>query len=294
MCRFITFIFTILIITNAQAQPGKTALIAGGSAILAGVAIYASVEQVHEGLEQQATEWFLANHPDERLFRLKIKSVSGTKLSDLSNVSCMIYTVHTYNPESRKIKDKFILLGFHSRGWINENGVNFQKISYYLINRNQWEEFIKLWVETVSPVKIDWSIGIPDFEKCNERKFVPKDSNYIALSNNIDGVVSTNYFERVKYFNLSIFSLRFTGKSIDRDYYEVASEEAYDVLLIPINKVDGDTYIRSECKLSFIDSYLIGNEKTICLFRADEQQFIQLDLDLINFVQTFFSKEIPS
>jgi hypothetical protein len=293
MYRFITFLFTLLVIANAQAQAGKTALIAGGAALVAGFAAYASVEQVHEGLEQQATEWFLANHAEERLFRLKIKSVSGTKLSDLSNVSCMLYTVHTYDPDSRKIKDKFILLGFHSHGWINENGVNFQKISYYLINKNQWEEFIKLWVETVSPVKIDWKKGIPDFAKCNERKFDSNDSIYIAISNNVDGVVSTNYFERTAYSNIPIFSLRFSGKSIEKDY-DVGSEEYYDVLLIPINKVDGDTYIRSERKLSFIDSYLIGNEKTICLFRAEEQQLVQLNLDLINFVQSVFSKEIPN
>ena len=101
MYRFTTILFTLLIITNAQAQAGKTALIAGGSAILAGFAMYASIEQVHEGLEQQATEWFLANHSEERLFRLKVKSVSGTKLSDLSNVSCILYTVYTYDLESR-------------------------------------------------------------------------------------------------------------------------------------------------------------------------------------------------
>ena len=293
MYRFITFLFTVLIIANVQAQAGKTALIAGGSAILAGVAIYASVEQVHEGLEQQATEWFLSNHPEERLFRLKIKNVNGTKLSDLSNVSCMLYTVHTYDPETRKIKDKFILVGFHSHGWINENGVNFQKISYYLINRSQWQEFIKLWVETVSPVKIDWEKGIPDYTKCNERKFDAKDPSYLAISNNVDGVITTNYFERVTFTTLPVFSLRFSGKSIDKEYSYV-NDESYDLVLIPINKVDGDTYIRSARKLSFIDSYLIGNEKTICLFRADEQQFIQLDLDLINFVQTVFSKDIPN
>jgi hypothetical protein len=293
MYRFITFLFTLLIIANAQAQAGKTALIAGGAAILAGVAIYASVEQVHEGLEQQATEWFLATHPEERLFRLKVKSVSGTKLSDLSNVSCILYTVYTYDLESRKIKDKFILLGFHSHGWISENGVNFQKISYSLINKTQWEEFIKLWIETVSPVKIDWKKGIPDYAKCNERKFNPNDSIYLALSNNIDGIISTNYFERIAYFKLPIFSLRFSGKTIEKDYSDI-TDDSFDLLLIPINKVDGDTYIRSERKLSFIDSYLIGNEKTICLFRAEEQQLVQLNLELINFVQSVFSKEIPN
>ncbi len=293
MHRAVTILLSTIIIINAQAQAGKTALIAGGSAIIAGVAIYASVEQVHEGLEQQATEWFLANHPEERLFRLKIKNVTGTKLSDLSNVSCMLYTVHTYNPESRKIKDKFILVGFHSHGWINDNGVNFQRISYYLINRDQWEEFVKLWVETVSPIKIDWKKGIPDFAKCSERKFNSKDSTYLAISNNVDGIITTNYFERITYANISVFSLRFSGKSIDKEYSNI-NDESYDLVLIPINKVDGDTYIRSTRKLSFIDSYLIGNEKTICLFRADEQQFIQLDLDLINFVQSVFSKEIPS
>ena len=292
MYRFITFLFTLLIIANAQAQAGKTALIAGGAAILAGVAIYASVEQVHEGLEQQATEWFLATHPEERLFRLKVKSVSGTKLSDLSNVSCILYTVYTYDLESRKIKDKFILLGFHSHGWINETGVNFQKISYSLINKTQWEEFIKLWIETVSPVKIDWKKGIPDYAKCNERKFNPNDSIYLALSNNIDGIISTNYFERIAYFKLPIFSLRFSGKTIEKDYSDI-TDDSFDLLLIPINKVDGDTYIRSERKLSFIDSYLIGNEKTICLFRTEEQQLVQLNLELINFVQSVFSNEMP-
>ncbi len=152
-------------------------------------------------------------------------------------------------------------------------------------------EFIKLWVETVSPVKIDWKKGIPDYSKCTERKFNPNDSAYIAISNNIDGIISTNYFERITYLNIPVFSLRFTGKSIEKDYSNI-TDESLDLLLIPISKVDGDTYIRSERKLTFMDSYLIGNEKTICLFRADEQQFIQLNLDLINFVQSVFSKEI--
>lgn len=293
MQRFLTSLFTTLIVLNAQAQAGKTALIAGGSAIIAGVAMYASVEQVHEGLEQEATEWFLANHPEERLFRLKIKDVNGTKLSDLSNVSCMLYTVYTYDLDSRKIKDKYVLLGFHSHGWINENGVNFQRISYYLLNKSQWEEFIKLWVETVSPVKIDWTQGIPDFAKCNERKFNPNDSLYISISNNIDGMLSTNYYERKAFYTKSTFSLRFSGKSIDMEYSE-DSGESLDLILIPLNKVDGDTYIRSERKLSFIDSYLIGNEKTICLFRSDEQQLVQLDLDLINYIQSVFSKQTAS
>jgi len=84
------FLIITLFVNNAQSQNNAAAIGAGVGLIAGGIAAYSSINQMQEGLEQVATEWFLANHPEHQLFQLKIKTVSGTKLSDLSNVTCLL------------------------------------------------------------------------------------------------------------------------------------------------------------------------------------------------------------
>jgi hypothetical protein len=274
---------------NLTAQKSKEALLAGGAILAAGFATYASNEQLKEGMEQQATEWYLTNHPEERLFRLKMRNFDITKFSDLSNVSCMLYTVYTYHLDSRKLKEKFVLLSFHSQGWINDQGVNFTKVSYYLLSQSQWADLIKLWVETISPTTIDWTQGLPEFKKCNEKKFIPDDPRYLKIENNIDGIRSTDFYEISNELqNYPIPLLRFSEKNIEVKIMDANTELVSSKSLIPLAKVDGDTYLRSSSKLSYLDSYLVGNEKTICIFKTDDQRLIQLNLDMVNYVQGIF------
>ncbi len=277
---------------KSNAQKNNDALLIGGAALATGVSAFsyfASIEQMKEGMEQKATEWYLANHPEERLFRLKMKNFDITKFSDLSNVSCMLYTVYTYHLDSRKLKEKFVLLSFHSHGWINDQGVNFTNVTYYLLSQNQWENLIKLWVETISPTPIDWTQGLPEFEKCSEKKYIPNDPRYLKIENNIDGIRSNDFYEISNEFKTyPIPFLRFSGKNIEVKVVDTNTELASTKPLIPLVKVDGDTYLRSDKKLSFLDSYIVGNEKTICIFKNDEKRLIQLNLDMVNYVQGIF------
>lgn len=277
---------------KSNAQKNNDALLIGGAALASGIsafAYFATVEQMKEGMEQNATEWYLASHPEERLFRLKMRNFDITKFSDLSNVSCILYTVYTYHLDSRKLKEKFILLSFHSHGWINDQGVNFTNVSYYLLSQSQWEDLIKLWVETISPTTIDWTQGLPEFKKCSEKKFIPDDPRYLKIENNIDGVRSTDFYEiSSELQNYPIPLLRFSGKNIEVKIIDANTELESTKSLIPLTKVDGDTYLRSASKLSCLDSYLVGNEKTICIFKTDDQRLIQLNLDMVNFVQGIF------
>ena len=288
--KFVLFGVLLLHNLSGHSQKNSTgAVVAGGVFAAASLITFASIDQMQEGMEQQATEWFLANHPEERLFRLKIRNTNAVKMSDLSNVSCLLYTVYTYNPETRKLKDKWILLSFHSRGWVNDNGINFQNISYYLVSKQQWEEFIKLWIETISPVTIDWERGIPSYKKSNEKKFEPNNTDFLKVENNIDGTRTIDYYESDReYVKYPTATLRFNGKSILHSAFNSAMGIQEETFLIPLVKVDGDTYIRSNKKLTFLDSYLVGNEKTICLFKADEERLIQLDLDMVNYIQNLF------
>lgn len=289
MKRILLFILITLMFSNMKAQPPKNLALASGIALGIGIAAYASVEQMKEGLEQNATEWFLANHPEENLFRLKIRNISGTKLSDLSNVNCMLYTVITFNKSDRKLKEKFVLLSFHSHGWVNDQGVNFEKVTYHLVSKNEWEEFIKLWIETISPVSIDLTKGIPEFQKCNEKKYIENNPNYIRIINNVDGVKSVDFYEQINNItDFQIAQLRMTGKTIELRKIDPYTDLYENTFLIPLSKVDGDTYMRSERKLDFLDSYVVGNEKTICLFKLNDLRLIQLDLDMINYVQEIF------
>jgi hypothetical protein len=144
--------------TNAQKDGAAVAAVTGGLlAIGAGIA---AVKQMEERAELVATQWILSNNPELTSFSLKTLSFNGKKLKDMSAVSVILYNIQEFEPgDNPKINGtKFVLFGFTSRGWINEQGINFDKVRWELIDKIEWVKMMTSYVKVASSEKDENSI----------------------------------------------------------------------------------------------------------------------------------------
>jgi len=151
-----SLLILILIITiipkqsYAQNKGEAIAGIAGGLlAIGAGVA---AVEQMKEKAELTATQWILTNRPELTSFSLKTLDFNGKKLKDMSAVSVITFKIQEFTPEDNPELNgkKQVLFGFTSSGWISEYGIDFEKVSWYLIDDSEWLNMMVAYVKVSS------------------------------------------------------------------------------------------------------------------------------------------------
>ncbi|KKM76142.1 hypothetical protein LCGC14_1383080, partial [marine sediment metagenome] len=123
---------------KGQNEGAAIAAVAGGLvAIGAGIA---AVEQMKEQAELTATEWFLTNHPEYSRFSLKTLAFDGKKLKDMSSTSVITFTIREFDIKDNEpeLGKKMVLFGFTSFGWINEYGIDFEKVEWFLIDSDEW------------------------------------------------------------------------------------------------------------------------------------------------------------
>ncbi|MGJ8735322.1 hypothetical protein [Zobellia laminariae] len=139
--------------SNAQ-NDGAVVAGAVGALVAIGASV-AAVEQMKERAELTATEWLLANNPRMTSFSLKTLDFDGKKLKDMSSASLITFKIQEFmpmdQPELNGIKQ--VLLGFTSHGWINEYGIDFTKVQWFLIDRTEWVKMMVAYVKTASDEK---------------------------------------------------------------------------------------------------------------------------------------------
>ncbi|GAA4280663.1 hypothetical protein [Gaetbulibacter aestuarii] len=150
------FLISILIIylipnqVKAQNDGAAVAAVAGGLlAIGAGIA---AVEQMKEQAELTATQWLLTNHPEYTKFSLKTLDFDGKKLKDMSTTSVITFKIRKFdfNGEEPKLGEKTVLFGFTSFGWINEYGIDFDKVKWFLIDSEEWMNMMTAYSKVAS------------------------------------------------------------------------------------------------------------------------------------------------
>jgi hypothetical protein len=149
---FITIIF--LVPQNSKAQDDGAIIAAAGGLLAIGSGI-AAVQQMKEQAELTATEWFLTNYPNQNRFSLKTLDFDGKKLKDISATSVISFKIQEFdivdnNPELGK---KYVLFGFTSFGWINEYGINFDKVKWFLIDGDEWMNMMTSYSKVASGEK---------------------------------------------------------------------------------------------------------------------------------------------
>ena len=107
---------------------------------------------MEERAELTATQFILSNNPELTSFSLKTLSFDGEKLKDMSETSVIPYKIQEFNPSDKPILDgrKQILFGFTSQGWINEYGIDFNKIKWFLFDRDEWMNMMTSYVKVAS------------------------------------------------------------------------------------------------------------------------------------------------
>lgn len=142
---------------NLQAQSNGANVAAVATGIMAIGAGIMAIEDMQERTELTATQWLLANHSEIPNFSLKTIDFNGKKLKDMSKTSVLSFKIQEFtpidNPELNGKKQ--ILLAFTSYGWINEQGIDFSKVSWYLIDQEEWTKMMVAYAKVSSPEKSD-------------------------------------------------------------------------------------------------------------------------------------------
>ena len=147
----ILFLFPKL--SKAQNDGAAVAAVAGGLlAIGAGVA---AVEQMKEQAELTATEWFLTHHPEYSRFQLKTLDFNGKKLKDMSATSVITFKIREFDIMENEpvLGTRLVLFGFTSFGWINEYGIDFDKVKWFLIDSDEWMNMMTAYTKVASGEK---------------------------------------------------------------------------------------------------------------------------------------------
>ncbi len=163
MKKLLTFliIISVLLPQKIEAQNNGAAAVAVVGGLLAIGAGVAAVEQMKERAELTATQWVLTNRPEMNSFSLKTLDFDGKKLKDMSSVSVILFNIQEFKPMDEPKLDgrKQVLFGFTSRGWISEQGINFDKVNWMLIDSKEWLKMMTSYVKVASGEENDEHIN---------------------------------------------------------------------------------------------------------------------------------------
>lgn len=145
---------------NVKAQDESAVAAVAGGLLALGAGI-AAVEQMKEQAELNATEWLLTNHPEFNQFSLKTLDFDGKKLKDMSASSVISFKIKEFEFDDERKPNfgkRFVLFGFTSFGWINEYGINFDKVKWFLIDDKEWMNMMTSYSKVASGINDDGTI----------------------------------------------------------------------------------------------------------------------------------------
>jgi len=160
---YITLIIALTVPKQSKAQGDDKALISLGFNFEKVPPIF-----MREQSELRATEWILRNKPDLKAFSISTIDFNGEKpILTLPAVSVITFKIQEFNHEkkykaSKWVKsngkevydygNKFVLYGITSRGWVNKNGIDFNKITWFLYDPSEWLNMISEYVSLASGI----------------------------------------------------------------------------------------------------------------------------------------------
>lgn len=142
--------------TNAQNNTATVAAVATGGLLAIGAGI-AAMEDMKERAELTATQWILSNHSELKSFSLKTLDFNGKKIKDMSATTVITFKIQEFKAADNPKLDgkKYVLLGFTSYGWISEQGIDFTRVNWYLIDDVEWMNMMVAYTKVSSEEKND-------------------------------------------------------------------------------------------------------------------------------------------
>ena len=176
---------------NSFSQNNDNAAVAG-AVIATGIIAALSVENAKESFELRATEWIL-NNTNMTKFNVQTIAFSGVKMKDMSAASVIPFRVYEYDIINKsngeyefEILKRYVLLAYGYPGFVNENGVNYKKVYWELIDKDMWFKRLEAYVKSSSNPTIDVVEALENGYVVNkgvtnERQNVWEKSNDLAI-----------------------------------------------------------------------------------------------------------------
>jgi hypothetical protein len=152
-------VMSFLLPRNIQAQNNDDAALAGAAiGALVGAAI--QLQLLKEQVELEATQYILNNFPEYNRFSLETLDFDGKKLRDMSSTSVITFKMCEFDidgdgqsalsSKNTLLGKRMVLFAFTSHGWVNEYGLNINRIQWYLISADEWLNMMTAYVKVAS------------------------------------------------------------------------------------------------------------------------------------------------
>lgn len=274
------------------------------AAALIGAALVAnSIEQHKESLEQLATDILISDYPEYSQFRLKVIGLGGggeawSSDGKLSFVPLAL----TIMKNGKMTNERKLVVLLLSKGWVNDYGLDYTKISSEMWEKEDWNNFISSYSQVNSPSNSKFIENlVPIYKNIGTRtaklEDIPKISNQIIieselLDNNFKGSSNKNknkkkqteykIYELAKDSVINIGQLNISKKGL------VLKKGGFkgSKILYPFYDLKGDDYIIAEYSSSM---KVFANENKIGLFQKSTKSSMLLNNFLVNKVHDFIN-----
>ena len=143
---------SFLLPRNTHAQNNENAALAGAAiGALVGAAI--QIQLLKEQVELEATQYILNNFPEYNRFLLETLDFDGKKIKDMSSTSVITFKMCEFDFDAEEgtiLGDRMVLFAFTSHGWVNEYGLDINRIQWYLISADEWLNMMTAYVKVAS------------------------------------------------------------------------------------------------------------------------------------------------
>lgn len=142
---------TIFLPNSLKSQNDGAAAAATGVAAIAGILALSSVDGYEDMLELDAVEYVISHRPEISQFILKNLKSGGTTDKRTQSSGQYIPFGLTYYLDGKSFQE--LLLMTASPGWINEYGVDYEKISYTFLKRDDYKDLLMTYLNLGSPIE---------------------------------------------------------------------------------------------------------------------------------------------
>ncbi len=260
---------------DCRAQNAVDAIV---PAVMAAAVVAAiTIETVTESLEVEGTRYMLANHPEIDVFNLKVMDWAGKKLSDAAVMRLVAFSVKEVDIDAFEVSGRKVLLMFTSPGWINQEGVNFEKVRFELLGKEDWDEWMMRYLSlaTEVPLNIE-SRRLPILIEADQK----------SCESGVDGHFKrrSTQLDSDRCFRLSGETIgvdRVHLRSRELDYLDAKDKERF---CLPLYDVSGDTYIREKRRDYPV---LVRNERAMGIYDPALDELVLLQTRLVNRITDF-------
>jgi hypothetical protein len=275
---YLLVFLTLSMSLTAQKNQGNAAV--AGAAVAGALAIGAAAFEMHQIIEMwelTATEYVLETKPEATEFTLKLNRpfVGSIKWSDVSNISILSFNIKYSVFDEFKRAKREVLLMFMDDGYMTEYGINVTKITWKVINRDEWNNMLDAYVQLAT------GIDVIDFgqayihEPLKKKNFDKTNPNHIYTVNRD---MDTNYFEKTKQFLSLANGISFNNGGLydGSGFYKIAA----------FNRISGDAYLIND----FSDQFkIVYNERSLGLFIKETNKLVQLRRSVLNEITSFIN-----